>query len=163
MKFHAPSSDQIFLGQDQALGRRACLPSSGSLPRIRIAGDRAAVAWEATASLRAGAAIRFFFDRRGALNSLQFTGDDYFADKDVCSIVLEVPNSALGSKKIGLLHRTLVPADGSSWVQAERGARPAQLILVLGLPDAERDAYLTGEPADDSRFIAGFRDRGADR
>src|SRR5580700_9404600 len=38
----------------------------------------------------------FFFDVNGALNNLQFTGDDYFADKDVCSIVLEVPDSALG-------------------------------------------------------------------
>src|SRR5258707_2748262 len=38
----------------------------------------------------------FFFDRRGAVNNLQFTGDDFFADKDVCSIVLEVPNFALG-------------------------------------------------------------------
>jgi len=36
----------------------------------------------------------FFFDTMGALNNLQFTGDDFFADKDVCSIVLEVPNSA---------------------------------------------------------------------
>jgi Domain of unknown function (DUF4331) len=100
----------------------------------------------------------FFFDRRGALNSLQFTGDDYFADKDVCSIVLEVPNSALGSKKVSLWHSTLLPADGPGgrWVQAERGARPAQLFLVLGLPNAQRDAYLTGEPADDGRFIAGF-------
>ena len=44
----------------------------------------------------------FFFDTLGALNNLQFTGVDFFADKDVCSIVLEVPNSALGSKKIGL-------------------------------------------------------------
>jgi hypothetical protein len=44
----------------------------------------------------------FFFDVQGALNNLQFTGDDYFADKDVCSIVLEVPNSALGSGKMGL-------------------------------------------------------------
>src|SRR3984957_19602788 len=44
----------------------------------------------------------FFFDTMGALNNLQFTGDDFFADKDVCSIVLEVPNSALGSGKIGL-------------------------------------------------------------
>jgi hypothetical protein len=72
--------------------------------------------------------------------------------------VLDVPNSALGSNKIRLWHRTLVPADGSSWrwVQAERGARPAQLFLILGLPDAERDAYLTGEPADDGRFIEGF-------
>jgi hypothetical protein len=31
----------------------------------------------------------FFFDKRGALNDLQFTGDDFFIDKDVCSIVLE--------------------------------------------------------------------------
>jgi hypothetical protein len=32
-----------------------------------------------------------------ALNSLQFTGDDFFAGKDSCSIMLEVSNSALGS------------------------------------------------------------------
>src|ERR1700737_1996954 len=44
----------------------------------------------------------FFFDVRGALNNLQFTGNDFFADKDVCSIVLEVPNSALGPKEVGL-------------------------------------------------------------
>jgi Domain of unknown function (DUF4331) len=36
----------------------------------------------------------FFFDTQGALNDLQFTGDDFFIDKDVCSIVLEMPNSA---------------------------------------------------------------------
>jgi hypothetical protein len=100
----------------------------------------------------------FFFDRRGALNNFQFTGDDYFADKNVCSIVLEVPNSALGSKKVGLWHRTLVPAAGASvgWVQAERGARPLQLFLVLDLTSAEREAYLAGEPADDGRFVADF-------
>src|SRR5580704_876861 len=28
----------------------------------------------------------FFFDTLGALNNLQFTGNDFFADKDVCSI-----------------------------------------------------------------------------
>ena len=49
----------------------------------------------------------FFFDAGGALNDLQFTGDDFFADKDVCSIVLEMPNSALGSKAVGLWARTL--------------------------------------------------------
>jgi Domain of unknown function (DUF4331) len=100
----------------------------------------------------------FFFDRQGALNNLQFTGDDYFADQDVCSIVLEVPNSALGLKEVGLWHRTLVPAHGpgGDWVQAERGARPLQLFLVVGLTGAERDAYLTGEPADDVRFVAPF-------
>jgi Domain of unknown function (DUF4331) len=97
----------------------------------------------------------FFFDRRGAVNSLQFTGDDFFADKNVCSIVLEVPNSALGPRAVGLWHRTLVPADGAGggWVQADRGALPAQAIFLTG---AERDAYLAGEPADDARFVAVF-------
>ena len=52
----------------------------------------------------------FFFDVAGALNNLQFTGDDFFADKDVCSIVLEVPNSILGPKEVGLWARTLIPA-----------------------------------------------------
>jgi hypothetical protein len=97
----------------------------------------------------------FFFDRRGVLNNLQFTGDDFFADKDVSSIVLEVPNSALVPKAVGLWHRTLIPADGAggSWVQVERGARPAQAIFLTG---EEKDVYLASEPADDARFVAVF-------
>jgi hypothetical protein len=81
------------------------------------------------ASSRGWRSDPFFFDRRGALNKLQFTGEDFFADQDVCSIVLEVPNSALGSKEVGLWHRTLVPAHcaGGGWVSAERGAAPATL------------------------------------
>src|ERR1700674_2416494 len=100
----------------------------------------------------------FFFDRRGAISNLQFTGDDFFADKNVCSIVLEVPNSALGNKKVGLWHRTLAPADSTrgGWVQVERGARPLQLFLVLGLSDAEKEAYISGAPADDGRFVGAF-------
>src|SRR5277367_2072072 len=94
----------------------------------------------------------FFFDVQGALNNLQFTGDDYFADKDVCSIVLEVPNSALGGKKLGLWARTL---DGTSgkWVQADRGARSNQTPFLSGEQNA---AYLAAEPADDARFIPVF-------
>src|SRR6476659_5875679 len=66
----------------------------------------------------------FFCDVEGAKNNLRFTGDDFFADKDVCSIVLEVPNSALGTKEVGLWARTLIPATsaGGDWVQADRGA-----------------------------------------
>jgi hypothetical protein len=94
----------------------------------------------------------FFFDTRGALNNLQFTGNDFFADKNVCSIVLEVPNSALGTRTVGLWARTLVPA-GGGWVQADRGARPAQAVFLTG---AERDAYLAAEPVDDARFVAVF-------
>jgi len=94
----------------------------------------------------------FFCDVEGAKNNLQFTGDDFFADKDVCSIVLEVPNSALGAKELGLWARTLVPGDGGGWMQVERGARPAQAVLLV----EERDAYLGGEPVNDGRFLAPF-------
>ena len=97
----------------------------------------------------------FFCDVEGAKNNLQFTGDDFFADKNVCSIVLEVPNSALGPKEIRLWARTLAPEHGAGgrWVQADRGARPAQLAFLTG---EERDAYLAAEPADDARFLAVF-------
>lgn len=94
----------------------------------------------------------FFCDVKGAKNNLQFTGDDFFADKDVCSIVIEVPNSALGAKEVRLWARTLTPDDGGGWLQVERGARPAQAVLLV----EERDAYLGGEPTDDGRFLASF-------
>jgi hypothetical protein len=54
----------------------------------------------------------FFCDVEGAKNNFQFTSDDFFADKDVCSIVLEVPNSALGAKEVRLWARTLTLGDG---------------------------------------------------
>jgi hypothetical protein len=94
----------------------------------------------------------FFFDVNGALNNLQFTGDDYFADKDVCSIVLEVPNSALGTKTMGVWVRTLDGATGKL-VQADRGARSNQTPFLAGEQNA---AYLAAEPADDARFVPVF-------
>jgi hypothetical protein len=94
----------------------------------------------------------FFFDVQGALNNLQFTGNDYFADKDVCSIALEVPNSALSPKKMGLWARTLDGASGK-WVQADRGARPNQTPFLAGEANA---AYLAAEPAGDARFVPVF-------
>jgi len=59
------------------------------------------------------------------LNDLQFTGDDFFIDKDVCSIVLEMPNSALGPQRVGLWARTLDGA-GGVWVQADRARYPSK-------------------------------------
>jgi hypothetical protein len=93
----------------------------------------------------------FFFDVEGALNDLKFTGNDFFADKDICSIVLEVPNSQLGDA-VSMWCRTL---DGSSGklVQADRGARPQQTPFLSGEQNA---AYLAAEPVDDARFIAHF-------
>jgi hypothetical protein len=49
--------------------------STGREARVTEAGDyRFFAGWRSDP---------FFFDRRGALNNLQFTGDDYFADQDV--------------------------------------------------------------------------------
>jgi hypothetical protein len=94
----------------------------------------------------------FFFDVNGNFNHMQFTGDDFFSDKNVCSIVIELPNSALGSNEVGIWART-VDKTGEGWMQADRGGRPMQAVF---LPGEEREAYLSGKPADDDRFIGAF-------
>lgn len=94
----------------------------------------------------------FFFDVLGVLDGFKFTHRDFFADKNVSSIVLEVPNSSLGSGKIGIWARTLDGA-GGLWVQADRGARPAQTPFLAGEANA---AYLAAEPRDDAQFIPVF-------
>lgn len=97
----------------------------------------------------------FILDAQGALNNFQFTGEDFFADKDICSIVLELPNSALGSKDVRLWARTAIQADGDGggWVQVDRGARASQVPFLSG---EQNDAYRAGEPAGDARFIGAF-------
>ena len=95
----------------------------------------------------------FFFDLTGFQNKMQFTGADFFADKDVCSVALELPVSDIGGGvRLNLWHRSLVQVDGG-WVQADRGARPTQTPF---LASAQREAYLDGEPAQDERFVAMF-------
>lgn len=94
----------------------------------------------------------FFFDVIGALNGFAFTGKDNFADKDVCSIVLELPNWALGPGQVGVWARTIDRVEGV-WIQVDRGARPSQSIF---LPGDAREAYLASEPTDDARFIPVF-------
>jgi len=93
----------------------------------------------------------FFFDA-GAFNNFQFVGEDFFADKDICSIALEVPNAVLGPNLMGLWARILVWVDGS-WVQVERGARASQTPFLTGEANA---AYRAAEPADDARFVGAF-------
>src|SRR5215208_3402684 len=117
--------------------------SQGSEARVTQAGEyRFFAGWRSDP---------FFFDVGGALNDFQFTGDDFFADSDVCSIVLELPNSELGDGEVGLWHRALVPADDVNWAQVERGAR-TQVVPFL-VPNEEKQAYVGGEPADDARFV----------
>lgn len=94
----------------------------------------------------------FFLDVGGALNNFKFTGEDFFADKDICSIVLEMSSAVLGSKEVRLWARTVIRTDGG-WVQADRGARASQVPFLSG---DQNDAYRTGEPADDARFVGVF-------
>jgi hypothetical protein len=94
----------------------------------------------------------FFFDVNGNFNKMQFTGDDFFTDKNVCSIVIDLPNSALGTNGVGLWARTLDKTQ-EGWVQADRGGRPLQAVFLVG---EEREAYLKGQPTDDDRFIGVF-------
>jgi len=94
----------------------------------------------------------FFFDAMGNFNQMRFTGDDFFKNKNVCSIVLELPNSELRTNEVGIWART-VDKTGEGWVQADRGARPLQAVFLVG---EEREAYLGGEPANDDRFIGVF-------
>jgi Domain of unknown function (DUF4331) len=94
----------------------------------------------------------FFFDVNGNFNHMQFTGNDFFKDKNVCSIVIELPNSALGNNEMEMWARTVDKTE-DGWVQADRGGRPMQAVFLVG---EEREAYLSGEPANDDRFIGVF-------
>src|SRR5262245_29501198 len=94
----------------------------------------------------------FFFDVEGALNNFQFSGKDFFADKDISSMVLEVSNSVLGTKGVSLWARTLI-TDGGRWVQADRGARPTQTPFLSG---EQNEAYRAGEPVNDAAFVNHF-------
>ena len=95
----------------------------------------------------------FFFDADGFFNGMQFTGADFFADKDVCSMVLELPSAALGLKQVGLWART-AEKTAEGWTQADRGGRPLQAVFLAG---EQREAYLTAEePVNDDRFVGVF-------
>jgi len=99
-------------GAQTAILRRVDGPeAAGTGDRGRVIVDRAQVSIGREARVTQVGDIRFFAgwrsdpffcDVEGAKNAFQFTSDDFFADKDVCSIVLEVPNSALGAKEVHL-------------------------------------------------------------
>jgi len=131
-------------GEDGVVILEGAPVSTGREPKVTNAGDyRFFAGWRSDP---------FFFDTLGAINNLKFTGQDFFGDKNVCSIVLEVPNSELGSHNLRLWGRTVDGASGS-WVQADRGALASQEPFLAG---DEKSAYIAGEPANDARFVAVF-------
>ena len=98
----------------------------------------------------------FFADPEGAANNFEWTGKDFFADKNVFGIVLEVPNSALGPKpQVGIWARVLVPHDGRL-VQGDRAARPA-IDATFNQSDDDKRTWNQQEPSQDrERFLDKF-------
>jgi Domain of unknown function (DUF4331) len=91
----------------------------------------------------------FFFDLEGMKNNMQFTGVDTFLGMNVFSIILEIPNSALGSNsKTGIWYRVLIPKDGKPFFQIDRMGRPWVNI-----------AFTKGEDKDTFNRIEPTRDR----
>jgi hypothetical protein len=76
----------------------------------------------------------------------------HYGCKTVSGIVIELTNTALGNNKAGIWART-VEKTQEGWVQADRGGRPMQAVFLVG---EQREEYLSGEPANDDRFIGVF-------
>ena len=89
----------------------------------------------------------------GLLNDLQFVGADLFAKGDICSIVLEMPNAALGAPEVRLWARTVARSNDGRWVQIERCARVLQARFLGG---DQSEAYGAAEPKDDAQFVDVF-------
>ncbi len=102
-------------------------------------------------SFRFFAGIRsdpFFFDLLGFLGGLVFTGDDFFKDKDVFGIALEVPNTELGpNPNVGIWGRVLESE------QIDRMGRPA--INTVFMSGKDKDKFNRSEPNED---VARFTD-----
>jgi hypothetical protein len=98
----------------------------------------------------------FFADPVGAVNNFQWTGQDFFADKNVFGIVLEVPNSALGpNPRVGVWARVLVPHDGRL-VQGDRVGRPG-IDNNFNSSDDDKRVWNQQEPSKDrERFLDKF-------
>jgi hypothetical protein len=95
----------------------------------------------------------FFFDLEGMKNSMQFTtGADTFLDKNVFSIILEVPNSALGNnRKVGIWYRVLIPKDGNPFFQIDRMGRP--FVNVAFTKQEDKNTFNRIEPTEDRKLF----------
>ena len=94
----------------------------------------------------------FFFDLDGYKNGMQFTGKDTFLDKNVFSMVLELPNSALGSNpRVGIWARVLIPKDEQPFFQIDRMGRP--LVNVAFTKGEDKATLNHNEPIRDRELF----------
>jgi hypothetical protein len=98
----------------------------------------------------------FFADPEGFVNNMQWTGRDYWGGKNVFGIVLEVPNSALGSHpRIGVWGRTMVRVHGT-FISVNQMGRPGTNVFRQGadtntIPPAQQREHFT------SQYVAMFQ------
>ncbi|GCE29904.1 hypothetical protein KDA_53880 [Dictyobacter alpinus] len=94
----------------------------------------------------------FFFDLEGFKNGMQFTGADTFLDKNVFSMVLELPNSELGNNpKVGIWGRVLIPKDGNPFFQIDRMGRP--FVNVAFTQGEDKNTFNRIEPTRDREIF----------
>jgi hypothetical protein len=89
----------------------------------------------------------FFADVEGALHGLVWTGHDDFAENNVDSIALEVPNEMLGGGAVIGVWATISLRRNGTLVQMDRGGNPT--INPFINPDGEKDLYNSRQPVDD--------------
>jgi hypothetical protein len=97
----------------------------------------------------------FFFDLMGFLNGFKFTGADFFADKNVFSIALDIPSQFLGSNpKVGIWTRTRVPStlNPDRLLQVDQMGRPA--INTVFNHGNDKNVFNVTQPADQPNVVS---------
>jgi hypothetical protein len=89
----------------------------------------------------------FFADADGSFHGFKWTGQDAFADRNILSIALEVPNDLLSpDPRIGVWATVGVRRDGTI-VQVDRGGHPT--INPFVSPNNTKNEYNRRQPVDD--------------
>jgi hypothetical protein len=97
----------------------------------------------------------FFFDLVGFLHGLNFTGSDFFIDKNVFGIVLDIPNRLLGpNPKVGIWTRTLVPMmlQPDRMTQVDQMGRPG--INTVFNHGSDKNLFNVTQPADQRNMVS---------
>lgn len=97
----------------------------------------------------------FFFDLMGFLNGLKFTGADFFSDKNVFGIALDIPSHLLGSNpKVGIWTRTRVPMSlqPDRLAQADQMGRPG--INTVFNHGNDKNMFNVTQPADQRTMLS---------
>jgi hypothetical protein len=89
----------------------------------------------------------FFADADGAFHGFHWTGQDAFADRNILSIAMEVPNDLLGTGPAMGVWATVSVRRNGAIVQVDRGGHPT--INPFVNPNNIKDEYNLRQPVDD--------------